>query len=431
MGAIQRHSCETLSPSPMFNNIKGCPGFRAAEFGMQQSGTPDKPWARLASLLGMPLNSNIMDMQAAYIEAMDNGTVHPPEIIDKKDAPCKENIWLGDDIDLEKLPAPVQHMGDANRMLQSAGVYVCQTPDGKWTNWSNARSSMIDKKTMAGHWLSCQHNGKILDMWREKGEDMPVAIILGAPPAVFIHGGSRIPDWVDEYDDASKLYGRGIEMVKCETNDLMVPAEAELIIEGTISITETCMEGSYGEQAGYLDPKKVSAKPRHDVTAVTFRDNAVIPSAVPGMPPNSHVVSISFFTSTDAVSQLQKEGFPIIDGMQNFESCGHLNVFRVKNNWHELTGWSHDEFMHKLAHFVWGNHIGGGIGKVVLVGEDIDPSDPRAVLWALATRNHPNKGFFDFADEIKSWGFGVEGYHNSEDFQSKGICICRSHPCCL
>jgi 4-hydroxy-3-polyprenylbenzoate decarboxylase len=420
MGAILRRAAETLSPSPIFNNVKDCPGFRAADFGMQKSGTPDKPWARLASLMGMPLDSNIMDMQAAYIEAMENGTVYPPKIVDNKAAPCKENIWLGDEIDLEKIPAPLAHAGDAQRMMQSAGLNINQTPDGKWTNWSCNRSALIDKKTMAGYWLPVQHNGKIFEMWKEKGEDMPVAIALGVPPACLIQVGTRVPDWEDEYDYASKLYGRPIEMVKCETNDLLVPAESEIIIEGTISITETCLEGPYGEYAGYIDAKKVSPKPRHDVTAVTFRNNAIHPNAIPGPPPDSTSIGISFFTSTDAIARLKKAGFPIINGLMNFESAAHLFVIRVKNNWHELTGWRHDEFMNKLAHFIWGDHIGSGIGKVILVGEDIDPSDPLAVLWAFATRNHPNKGFFDFADEIKSFGFGVDGYHNAEDFHSGG-----------
>jgi 4-hydroxy-3-polyprenylbenzoate decarboxylase len=161
-------------------------------------------------------------------------------------------------------------------------------------------------------------------------------------------------------------------------------------------------------------------KPRHDVTAVTFRNNGILPSAIPGPPPDSTQIGISFFTSADAIVRLKKEGFPIINGLMNFESAAHLFVIRVKNNWHELTGWSHDEFMKKLAHFIWGDHIGSGIGKVILVGEDIDPSDPLAVLWAFSTRNHPNKGFFDFAGEIKSFGFGVDGYHNAEDFHSGG-----------
>jgi UbiD family decarboxylase len=82
--------------------------------------------------------------------------VADPTIVDNKDAPCKQNKWVGDDIDLEKIPAPLQHRGDAERMMQSCGLNICQTPDGKWTNWSVNRSALHDKKTMKGFWLPNQ-----------------------------------------------------------------------------------------------------------------------------------------------------------------------------------------------------------------------------------------------------------------------------------
>jgi 4-hydroxy-3-polyprenylbenzoate decarboxylase len=420
MGAILQRAPETLSPSPIFNKVKDCPGFRAAEFGMQKSGTPGRPWARLASFLGLPLDSHVMEMQAAYNEAMEKGTVHPPKIVESKDAPCKENIWMGDDIDLEKIPAPLLHMGDGQRMMQSCGLNIVRTPDGKWTNWSTNRSALIDKKTMAGFWLPVQHNGLIFEMWKkEKGEDMPVAIAFGVPPACAVHAGSRIPDWEDEYDYASKLLDAPIEMIKCETNDLLVPAESEIVIEGTISITETCLEGPFGEWAGYIMASKVEPKPKHTVTAVTFRNNGILPISSPGVPPNSTQISIAFFCSADYVRRLKEAGFPIVDGLQTFESAGHWFVLRVKNNWHQLTGWSHSDFMNRLGNFIWKEHIGFGIGKIIVVGEDIDPTDPLAVTWAFASRNHPDPGmgFFQFP-EIKSFGFGVDGYHSTEDFHS-------------
>ena len=420
MGAILRRGAETLSPSPIFNNAKGCPGFRAAEFGMQKSGTRGKPWARLAPFIGLPLDADVMDMQTAYIKHLDTGKVHPPKIVDKKDAPCKENIWLGDDIDLEKTPAPQLHMGDKQRVIQTAGMNIVQTPDGKWTNWSINRSSLIDKKTLAGAWEPNQHNGIIFRMWQEKGEeDMPFAIAFGVPPACAVQSTSRIPDWEDEYDYSSKLIDRPIEMVKCEHSDLLVPASSEIVIEGTVSLKDTILEGPFGEYAGYLMTGHASPKPKQNVTAVTFRNNAILPIASPGVPPDSTQIAIAFFQSVDSVMRLKKAGFPIIDGLQNFESAGHLFVIRVKNNWHELTGWSHEELVKKLADFIWHDHIGGGFAKLVIVGEDIDPSDPLAVLWALATRNHPEKGTYIPKDQ-KMWGLGVEGYHSLNTFIEGG-----------
>jgi 4-hydroxy-3-polyprenylbenzoate decarboxylase len=416
MGAICRYADETMSPSPIFNKVKDSPGFRSAEWGFTKSGTRGRPWCRVAPNVGVPLDSTLMEIQAAYIHALENNPVHPPKIVDAKDAPCKENKWVGDEIDLEKLPVPLQHVGDAERMLQSAGVNICQTPDGKWTNWSINRSAVHDKNTMKGWWMDTQHNGMIFKMWQEKGEgDMPFAIAFGVPPVCAWQSASRVPDFVDEYDIASQMLNAPIEMVKCETNDLMVPATAEIVIEGFVSLSETLVEGPYGEHAGYHFDDKVVPKPRQDITCVTFRNNAILPLAVPAVTPNSTVIGIAVCNSGDVVLGLKKEGFPIIDGLATIESSGSWFVLRVKNNWHELTGWSLDEFMNKLGKFIWWNHLGGCFTKVLVVGEDIDPEDPLAVTYAFATRNHPEKGVWYFADS-PYFGVGTEAYHSVEDY---------------
>jgi 4-hydroxy-3-polyprenylbenzoate decarboxylase len=415
IGAIIRRAEETLSPMPIFNKVKDCPGFRVCEWGFTKSGTLGRPWSRVAPWLGAPLDATLMEMQAAYIESMENNEVHPPIIVENKDAPCKENKWVGDDIDLEKIPAPLQHVGDAERMMQSCGLNIAQTPDGKWTNWSINRSAVHDKKTMKGFWLPTQHNGMIFQMWKDKGEDMPFAIAFGVPPVCLYQGASRIPDWVDEYDAASRMLNGPIEMVKCETNDLLVPATSEIVIEGTVSISEMLAEGPYGEYAGYHFANKRVPKPRQDVTCVTFRDNAILPTAVPGVTPSSTVTSIAFAQSADTIIAMKKAGLPIIDGMQTVESAGHWFVLRVKNNWHGLTGWSLDEFMNKIGNFVWNDHVGGGFGKIIVVAEDVDPEDPLAVTFAFATRHHPERSTY-FFPHSKYYGLGPEGYHSVEDY---------------
>ena len=95
------------------------------------------------------------------------------------------------------------------------------------------------KNTMVGSWLAWQHNGMIQRMWAEEGKDCPFALIFGAQPAVNMNMGTRQDDWVNEYDASSKLLDAPIEMVKCETSDIMVPADAEMVIEGTVSATDS------------------------------------------------------------------------------------------------------------------------------------------------------------------------------------------------
>jgi len=423
MGAICRRAAETGAPSPIFNKVNGCPeGFRAAEIGYQKSGTPGRDWARVAVQLGMPPESGIMEMQHAYNEAMAKGKVHPPKVIENKDAPCKENIWLGDEIDLTKFPVPLAHGGDGGRYIQTAGLNIVRTPDGKWTNWSTNRAMIANepansKNTMVGSWLPWQHNGMIHQMWKKEGQDCPFAIAFGTQPAVAINIGTRTPDWTDEYDASSKLLDEPVELVKCETNDLLVPADAEIIIEGTVSATETLPEGPFGEYPGYQFSYHKNMLPRQNITAVTFRNDPILPIAIPAVPPDSTHISISFFTSADVIAYLKREGLPVIDGLITFESAMHWFVIRVKNDWHEITGWTLKEFMDKLGNALWGTHMGHCMTKVLVCGEDIDPMDPLAVTWAFASRNHPTEGAFYFP-ELQSLGMGPESYHSMTDFNA-------------
>lgn len=410
MGAIFRHSAETVAPGPIFNNVIGSPkGFRAADFGMGKSSYPGQPWRRLAIMLGMPPESNLMDLQRAYIDAKENGVRHDPNIVDPTQAPCKQNKWVGDDIDITRFPAPWAHDGDGARYLQTAGLNIAQTPDGKWTNWSTNRGMIVSKNTMTGQWWPKQHNGMIWTMWQKEGKDMPWALALGVNPAAATQAGSRCPDWVDEYDMASALIGGPLDMVKCETNDILVPADSEIVIEGVVHHADKEAEGPFGEYPGYL-PDETLVFPRQLVTCVTFRDDPILPISLPGVPTDNCHVSMGFFISSDIVVALRKAGLPIIDAMLTFESALHWLVVRVPTDWHERTGWQLEEFARKVGTALWTQHAGNTVTKILLVGEDIDPSNPDQVSWAFATRNHPTATTYYFP-ELDAFGDGLESYH--------------------
>ncbi|GEM78867.1 UbiD family decarboxylase [Vibrio superstes] len=413
MGAIYRLSNETHAPGAIFNNIKDCPkGFRAADFGMSKSNTPGRPWARLAIMLGLPPESGLMEIQAAYLEAIETGERHDPILLESSQAPCKQNIWMGDDIDLTKFPAPIGHDGDGGRYIQTAGLNIVQTPNGEWTNWSTNRAMIVNKNTMTGLWIPSQHNGMIHQMWTKEGKDTPFAIALGVSAAAVTQAGARCPDWVDEYDYVSRLLDAPLEMVKCETNDLLVPADAEIVIEGYVSKDEWEVEGPFGEFPGYMS-EQTDRAPRQIITAITFRNDPILPICLPGVPLDSGHVSMSFFGSTDAVIAMRKSGFPVIDSISMFESANHWQVFRVKDDWHKITGLTINDFVNQFADTYWGQHVGGRT-KLLLVGEDIDPSDVDKVVWAFATRNHPTEGTYHFP-QIARMGTGLEYYHTTEE----------------
>ena len=414
LGAIFRHSAETLAPGAIFNNVKGCPpGFRAADFGMGKSGRPGQPWARLAVMLGLPPETDLMSIQHAYLDAMDTGTMQAPRMVDVASAPCKQNKWLGDDIDITKFPAPLGHDGDGGRYINTGGINIVCTPDGRWTNWSTNRGEILDRNHMTGLWMKGQHNGMIWRMWAAEGKDMPWAVAMGVSPVVATQAGSRCPDWVDEYDRASALLNDAIEMVQCETNDLLVPADCEIVIEGLVSHNEVEHEGPFGEYPGYMGDDRMGPQPRQTITAVTFRNDPILPISLPGVPTDNCHVSQGFFQAADTTVALRAADLPVIDSNLLFESGLCWLVIRMRDDWHSATGWTVDELMNKIATTYWTQHI-LTCTKILVVGQDIDPADPNAVTWAFATRNHPTLGAYNFP-QFEQYGSGLETYHSQAE----------------
>ena len=425
MGAILRHSSETVAPYPIFNNVKGSPGFRASEFGPTCSRVAGKRWQRLALLLGLPDDTTPMEMQEPLIKSK-SAPYFPPVIIDADKAPCKQNCWQGDEIDLNKLPAPLLHDGDKGRYIQTAGAIIVQSPEGvkppedveplilgdRWTNWSISRGMIVDKNTMTGLWLPFQHNGMIYDMWKQQGKDCPFAIALGVPPVAAVQLASAPPAWHDEYIYASSLLGEGLEMVKCETSDLLVPATSEIVLEGFVSAHDTSIEGPFGEFPGYLSDES-HLEPTAHITCVTFRDNAILPICNTGIPIDSTLINGGFFIATNVVSVLRRGGIPVIDAMSPFQAASHWLVIRVPDDWHYITGLNVDEFINKIAKVFWTHHVGKTCAKLIVVGQDIPPDDIDKVVWAFATRNNPVLGVYHYDNENEEYdsdGTGLQVY---------------------
>ena len=201
-----------------------------------------------------------------------------------ENGPCKENKIYEEQIDLTALPAPQIHTADGGRYLQTYGMHVLNDISGNWTNWSIARAKVHDKRKLCGLVLTFQHIGKIHKQWKEAGQDAPWALAFGVPPAAIIAAGMPLPDNVSEAELYGSMTGQPIELVKCETNDLLVPANSEIVFEGTMSTTETAPEGPYSKMHGYAFFGDVRKMPVFNVNAITYRNDAILPICVSGMP---------------------------------------------------------------------------------------------------------------------------------------------------
>ena len=398
IGAICRRCYETGAPAPLFINIRGvAPGFRVLGAPAGVSARPGQYLARIALSLGLPANTHGRDIVEALVAGRGRAPVRPRRVAT---GPCKEHVQLGDDVDLTRLPAPVLHGGDGGRYLNTFGVIVARTPDGRWTNWSIARIMLRDKTRMTGIVAPNQHLGMIRQEWLDRGESMPFALVLGAEPFVPFVGGMPLPAGVDEADVVGAYFGEPIDVVRCETVDLDVPATAEIVIEGFLSATETDLEGPMGEYAGYITPGEGTAEaglPRHGGHARATRScrslspasrsrrttprgasrtpRSRVRAARPGLPGGHGVEPV-------------RDGQPLVRDRHGARLARDARVLGGR----AVPRARQRPVQHQSRH--------GDAEDTWCVNDDIDVTNLREVVWAFATRNYPGAaGEVVFASE--------------------------------
>jgi UbiD family decarboxylase len=281
--AITRLVCETDDKAPLFNNLKGNQDglFRILGApGSLRKSSKDR-YGRLARHLGLPPHSGMREIIDKMLSASDAPPIDPT-IVPASNAPGKENSIEGDQIDLTTLPAPLIHQSDGGKYIQTYGMHIIQSPDGKWTNWSIARAMVYDKRHLVGIVMQPQNIWQIQQMWKKEGRDAPWALAFGVPPAAIMASSMPIPDGVTEAGYIGSMTGTSLEVVKCDTNGLYVPANSEIVLEGTLSITETAPEGPFGEMHGYTFPGDSHSCPLYTVNKITYRNDPILPMSACG-----------------------------------------------------------------------------------------------------------------------------------------------------
>lgn len=298
-----------------------------------------------------------------------------PKIVDS--GPCKEQIYLGDDVDLYKLPHPIWNGKDG-------GPYItlpCQISKDPITGERNAgiyRSMVHDKKTLgilaapyrhiAQHWL------------RNSGKPLPIAIAIGLHPTIYMATASAFAKGVDEIAVAGGLKGSPFDLVKCETNDLEVPASSEIVIEGLVQPEKKHDEGPFGEYTGYYVEKGLN--PIVEVTAITHRKNPIYQGTYIGRPPTESSVMACVQREAEFLNQVSLPGIKkikVIDASANF-----LVVVSIKKEF--------DGYAKMVGMALLGSWAGRLPKMIIVVDEDIDPDNWDEVQWALGTRLNAERG---------------------------------------
>lgn len=387
--AITRRSYEIQSPAPLFHNVAGVDaGFRLFGAPASLSSVRDKPFARVAMSLGLTPESTGAEIIEALYEARQKPGI-PPVRVESADAQCHQNILRGDDANLDRFPIPFAHDKDGGRYANTWGTLIVQTPDGKWTNWSIARVMKVDGKRMVGLIVPSQHIGQIWTEWVKIGKPMPYALVQGPAPAISCVSGIPIPAHADEADYIGTLAGAPVPVVKAITIDLDVPATAEIVIEGHVSITRDCDEGPYGEYGGYLGHGS-SLQPTFHVEAITHRHDPIWPMSITGRPTDESHTLWAMGLAADALTHLRDAGIPVKTTWIPEDSTVHWLLVVMPENWRDLMpGLSSEALTQRIGEVLFATDASLFIPNVYVVDDDFDPTNLREVAWVLSTRVHP------------------------------------------
>lgn len=399
IGAISRRAGETGQAAPLFQSIREVrKGLRVLGAPGGVSSRPGQRLSRIALAVGLPPTATGREIVEVFAAAREREGI-PPQVV--ATGPCKEHVHIGEDVNLFDLPAPLLHDGDGGRYLNTFGIICVETPDKSWRSWSIARIMVVDRNRLAGIIAPNQHIGMVRQTWTDIGRDMPFALALGGQPLLPYVGGMPLPEFVDEANYAGALTGEGIQCVRAETVDILVPATAEIVVEGHVSLHDTAPEGPMGEYAGYLWEGAGTDKPVYHVSAVTHRNSAILPISVAGEPPEENHTAWGIPNAGEIVYQLRRAGFPVATAWSPFESANHWFVIAVDKDWRKRRpGVSSKQVCQEVADVLFEVKAGMGTPKYLVVNDDIDITNTDEVVWAFATRNHPgSRGELLFDDE--------------------------------
>lgn len=391
IGGIIRRSYDLRAPAPLFNTIKGIEkGFRVLGAPAGASRQPKLFLSRVAISLGLPPTANVNEILNVLINAY---TVKPIKPTIVQTGFCKENILKDNDVNLERFPVPYIHDGDGGRYFNTWGTIVVKTPDGSWTNWGLSRFMLLNDKCLISGVVPKQHTDIIYSMWKEKKQPMPFAIFQGGAPIIPFISGLAIPEGVNEVDVIGGIIGQPLELVKCETVELFVPANAEIVVEGTMSYDELVSEGPMGEFSGNLCTASENTKPVMHVSAITYRNSPILPVVAAGYPIEENHTCWALGMSAKILADLRAANFPVTSCFIPFETAVHWLVITVSRDyiWSQKNAGHYfvDALITKVKEVCFNIKPAIFIAKIILVADDIDPSDINQVCWAFATRCRP------------------------------------------
>jgi len=328
--------------------------------------------------------------------------MQPKEV---KKAPWQEIVLRGDDVDLSRLPIQTCWPEDAAPLI-TWGLVVTKGPNKERQNLGIYRQQVLGNNRLIMRWL--KHRGGAQDHQEAQKagqERFPCAVVIGADPATILAAVTPIPDTLSEYQFAGLLRGEKTVLADCVSVPLQVPASAEIVLEGYVSLDEYAEEGPFGDHTGYYN--EVERFPVFTVETMSMRRDAIYHSTHTGKPPDEPAVLGLAFNEV-FVPILRKQFPEIVDFYLPMEGCSYrVAVVSIRKGYaghakRVMFGiWSF------LRQFMYTKFI-------IVVDEDIDCRSWPEVIWAVSTRSDPARDFtiventpidyLDFASPVAGLG---------------------------
>ena len=351
-----------------FRNVKGFPGGRVV------AGVVASSRRMVATVLGCDADAE--EIHARVIAGMNDPI--PPVTVE--DGPCKEVVVTGADVDLGALPIPVWTPGkDAGPYLTP--LWVTRDPDTGRRNIGIRRCQIKSRATTGILFGAPDRGGAIhYEKWKRRGAHMPAALFMGGDPVQYLVAPARYG--ADELAVAGGIRGAAIPVVKCETVDLEVPADAEIVIEGEVLTDGLEPEGPFGEFTGYMAGGR--AAPIFRVTAVTHRKDPIVMGVVSQLPPSESSMIKRSLLEAGLKKHLREDlRIPGITAVHALEAGGCTATL-----WIALD----KMYAGHVDQTVFGalGHMGTSYFKwIVVTDDDVDIEDPFMRDWVLAWRVRP------------------------------------------
>ena len=355
---------------------------------------------RLMDLLPLDMPASMKGKLDVLMGLKDLATAGAKEV---KKAPCQEVVLRGDDVDLGILPALKTWPKDGGRFI-TLPLVVTANLKGK-LNVGMYRMQIFDKTTTGMH-IHEHHDGakNLREQFAAGATRVPVSVVLGADPVTIFAATAPVLPIIDEYLFAGIVRGEPVEVVKCVTNDLMVPAHAEIVFEGYVEAGETRWEGPFGDHTGYYS--LADDFPVFHCEAITMRSDAIYPATIVGQPPmeDCYLGKASERLFLPVIKAMMPE---VVDYDLPLEGVFHnCAIFQIRK---EFAGQAF-----RVMNFAWSMGQMMFTKFVIVVDADVDCHDYSQVAWRCFNNVDPNRNILiskgpldrlDHSSNLQSFGY--------------------------